>query len=192
VPVRAQRGIDPGILRLQAQLGQPRGLDAARFPTVQVQVGAAAPETDGLTEGACGTFRVTQGEQLASLFQKVLESSGVDLIAVDRQPVSVGRRLDRAGAQCPPEPMDAAGHDLGPGRRWRRTPERVGQALDAGHSGSFHRRQETVKYAELIPRERRADRVVGSLGSTGRSGGVMVVRSAEMALVRAFIRAISG
>ena len=131
VPAGPQRGVQAALLDLQAQLGQPFGLDPPRLPPVQFHQWLPAPQSERFAEGSLGAVRVAQLEQLAAALQELLEPVGIHVVGGQGEPVPVAGRLDRRCPQQPPQPQDAPRHHLAPGGGQVLAPERVGQPFGA-------------------------------------------------------------
>ena len=72
---------------------------------------------------------------------QAFEPPGVDLVAGNNEPVAVGHRLDRFGAQRAPKAHDATGYHLLPGGGGLLAPQRIGQSLGADHLARMHRQR---------------------------------------------------
>ena len=122
-------GTEQGLLGATAQLVEAQGLGAAVRPVLEVGQRLAAPQVQRLGVGDGGPPVLAPLAQLPAAGDQALEQPDVDLVVPDGQPVAAGRGLDGVVPQGPAQPQDRPLDDLGPGRRRRLAPERVGQAL---------------------------------------------------------------
>ena len=149
----AQRRLDDPCLRLGEHLAVPPDLEGGLDAAAPRRRGAArrgarprcvpAPSPPGPWSGRprqrssaspstnSRPLRLTERQQLPARADQPLEPTVHRVVGVDGQPVAVRRRLDHLCAERLAQPHDAALHDLGPRRRWRLTPERFGQHLEA-------------------------------------------------------------
>ena len=155
----AQRGLQPQLLRLQAQLVEAQGLDLSRVPIGQVRERRPAPQLQGLSEEERRPLGFVDGEHLAGPGDEPLEHGSVDVLGGDGQPVAVRHRVDGLRPERLPKPDDTALHDLRPGRRRPLRPQRVGEAIRAAGLAASGR--ERGQHDAVARRETDVDAVDG-------------------------------
>ena len=117
VMARGQRGLDRDLLQLQPHLLQTMRLRHTRLPRLELAQRSTTPQLQGLTRDVPCVLALPERQQLASPARRMGELDRVDRVGGHAEPVALGRRLDRAGAQEPAQPADAALQVLRPGGR---------------------------------------------------------------------------
>ena len=138
-----QSGTQQGLLRAATQLVQAKRLGPAVRPVLEIGQRRSAPQVQRLRKSDTGAPVLTLLAESVAASHQALEEPDVDLVVPEGQPVAAGGGLDGVVPQGPAQPQDRALHDLGPGRRRRRSPERVGEPLGrhAGAAVDDERRQ---------------------------------------------------
>ena len=89
VPPGPQQSIDPELLGLQAQLGQPGAGRNGRLPTLQVSEGLPLPQGQRVGQQVRRPIGLAKGEQLAGPADVILEPQRVHVFAGQVQRIAV-------------------------------------------------------------------------------------------------------
>ena len=177
MPTGAKRGIDAQFFRLEVQFAEAMGRDLCRLPVVDVDERLAPPEGERFVGRIHGPLRLAEGEQLTGPAQLVLEPARVEIVVCQGEPVAERVRLDRFRPQRPPEPHDAALHDLVPRRRHLVAPQGA-SARRAPPTTSRHSNASALSTIRSRgPREPSTDSVVSGPRTDTRTGAVFALVS---------------
>ena len=157
--------LEPPLLGVETELGEPGCFEAAGLPLLELGERATAPQGEGLGQRVRGTVGFAELEQLVAAGGERLELAGVDGVDGHGEPIARAGGRDRVGSEDLAQPHDAALQVLVPGRGRCVSPDHLGELVRAerlvpgrGQRGEDERLAGAQAGRRVVERERSQDR----------------------------------
>src|SRR5574340_858703 len=159
-PPELELGVDPLLDGEQPPLLQPPHLRRGEGLVLEICEWTAAPQREGLAEGAARRRGITDRPRPNALLQQLLEAIQIELAGLDMKHVARGPTLDPVLAEQPAQPRDVVVERVRRASRRRLTPQSVDQPI--AREGAIRIEQ---KHRENRPLLRAAEHELPAVGS---------------------------
>ena len=129
MPAEDKVGLDPLLEGGKAQFLEASDFGLGERLGREIRERRPAPETECCSQGLCGGSGLTCGEKLSTLSEQALKTAEVDLLGLDREPVTMSTRLQAPVTERFAQLRDVDVDAVERARGRPALPERVDQAV---------------------------------------------------------------